>query len=145
MLLRIIGKQKLSYLDQTSVLYVLKYHTLLGEFNFRSSHFSNSACISSAKNASISRIINLIFFALLNYWQTKSALFWSDFSSLYFKIPYIVGKDKFLKFAFFKFCMYFINKKCFDFSLHKPYFLRTFELLANKNCLILVTHQFSTF
>src|SRR5271163_2427611 len=145
MLLRIICKQKLLYFDQTSVLYISKYHTLLGKFNFRSSHFSNSACISSAKNASISRIINLIFFALLNYWQTKSALFWSDFTSLYFKIPYIVGKDKFQKFAFFKFCMYLINEKCFDFSHYKPYFLRSFELFSYKNCLILVRLQFSIF
>ena len=56
----IICKRKLLYFDQTSVLYILKYHTLLGKFNFRSSHFSNSACIWSAKNESISCVVNLI-------------------------------------------------------------------------------------
>src|SRR5271156_564492 len=95
------------------------------------------------KNASISHFINLIFWALLNYFHTKSALFWSDFSSLHFKIQYIVGKDKFQKFAFFKFCMYLINEKCLDFSLYKPYFLCSFELFSYKNCLILVRLQFS--
>src|SRR5277367_3688933 len=107
-LFSIICKQKLLYFDQTSVLYILKYHTLLVKFNFRSSHFSNSACISSAKNASISRLINLIFYALLNYWQTKTAVFWSDFSSLHFKILYIFGKVQFQNFTLFKFCMYLI-------------------------------------
>src|SRR5271163_2814156 len=144
-LFSIIVKQKLLYFDQTSVLYILKYHTLLGKFNFRSSQISNSAYISSAKNASISRVINLIFCALLNYWQTKTALFWLDFSSLYFKIPCIVGKDKFQKFAFFKFCMYLISLKCLDFSHYKPYFLRSFELFSYKNCLIMVRLQFSIF
>jgi len=144
-LLWIIFIQKLPYIGQTSVLYILKYHTLLGKINFRSSHFSNSACIWSTKNASISHFINLIFFALLNYWQTKTALFWLDFSSLYFKIPYIVGKDKFQKFAFFKYCMYLINEKCLDFQHYKPYFLRSFELFSNKNCLVLIRLEFSTF
>src|SRR5277367_3049226 len=110
MLLRNIGKQKLCYFAQTSVLYILKYHTLLGKINFRSSHFSNSACISSTKNASISHFINLIFCALLNYWQTKTALYWSHISSLHFKIPYIVGIVQFQKFTFLKFCMYLISK-----------------------------------
>ena len=140
----IIRKQKLPDFDQTSVLYILNYHTLLGNFNFRSSYFSNSACNWSAKNASISRIINLIFYARLNYWQTKTALFWSDISSQHFKIPYIVGKVQFQKFTFFKFCMYLISEKYLDFSWYKPYFLGSFELFAKKNCLILIRLQFST-
>src|SRR5271170_272202 len=38
-----------------------------------------------------------------------------------------------------------MSEKCLDFSRYKPYFLGSFELLANKNCLILIRHQFSTF
>src|SRR5271168_5340824 len=124
-LLRIIGRQKLFYFDQTSVPYISKYHTLLGKLNFRSLNFGNSACIGSAKNASISCVTNPIFYALENYWQTKTVLFRSDFSSLHFKIPYIVGKVQFQKFTFLKFCMYLISEKCLDFWRHKPYFLRS--------------------
>ena len=144
MLFWIIGTQKLCYFDQTTVLYISKFQTLLGKLNFRSSHFSNSACIWSAKNAWISRFLNLNIYAVLNYWQTKPALFWSDFSSLHFKIQYIVGKVQFQKFTFLILCTYLVSEKCLDFCCYKPYFLGFSGLLASGNWFILIRLLFST-
>src|SRR5271163_453528 len=41
--------------------------------------------------------------------------------------------------------MYLISEKCLDFPRYKPYFLRSFELFAHKNCFVLIRLQFSTF
>src|SRR5271163_4924796 len=91
-LLRIINKQKLFCFDQTSVLYILKYHTLLGNLNFRSLNFGNSACIGSAKNASISCVTNPISTLLRIIGRQK--LFYFDQTSVLYILKYhtLLGK-----------------------------------------------------
>src|SRR5271168_4757856 len=88
---------------------------------------------------------NPYFLCSFELLANKNCLILIRLSALHFQTPYIVGKVEFQKFTFFKFCMYLISKKGLDFSRYKPYFLSSFELLATKNCLILIRFHFSTF
>src|SRR5271168_4871275 len=88
---------------------------------------------------------NPYFLCSFELLANKNCLILIRLSALHFQTPYIVGKVEFQKFTFFKFCMYLISEKCLDIAHYKLYFLSCVQLLAHKNCVILVRLELSTF